>query len=42
MQDVLRAAVRNCIEDPAFAAHFASEHTVRAKWPVLDGAGNPL
>lgn len=42
LQDVLRATVRRCIEDPAFAAHFASDASVRAKWPVLDGGGNPL
>jgi hypothetical protein len=39
---VLRAAVRTCIEDPAFAEHFADETAVRAKWPVADGNGNPL
>lgn len=42
IQDVLRAAVRSCIEAPSFAAHFADDEAVRAKWPVLDGDGNPL
>jgi hypothetical protein len=42
VQDVLRAAVRRCVEDPEFAAHFADETAVRAKWPLADGDGNPL
>lgn len=42
VQDVLRAAVRTSINDPEFAAHFADETAVRAKWPVADGDGNPL
>jgi hypothetical protein len=41
IQDVLRVAVRTCIEDPAFAAHFADESAVRAKWQVAGGDGNP-
>jgi hypothetical protein len=42
LQDLLRSAVRRCIEDPAFAQHFASDESVRAKWPVDDGKGNEL
>lgn len=42
VQDVLRAAVRTCIEDPVFAENFADETAVRAKWPLTDGDGNPL
>ncbi|MFN8133343.1 MAG: hypothetical protein U0R70_17505 [Solirubrobacteraceae bacterium] len=42
LQDVLRAAVRRCIEDPDFSAHFADDEGVRAQWPVNDGDGNPL
>ena len=42
LQDTLRAAVRRCIEDPAFAAHFTDTEAVRAQWPVLDGDGTPL
>jgi hypothetical protein len=42
VQDVVRAAVRRCTEDPLFAAHFADETAVRAKWPLADGDGNPL
>ena len=42
LQDVLRAAVRTCIEDAAFATHFADEPAVRAQWPVAASDGNPL
>jgi hypothetical protein len=42
IQDVLRAAARRSIEEPTFAAHFADDEAVRARWPVLDGDGNPV
>jgi hypothetical protein len=35
-------AVRRCIEDRGFAAHFANDQDVREKWPVSDGDGSPL
>lgn len=34
LEDVLRRAVRRCIEDPAFRAHFADDATVVAWCPV--------
>lgn len=34
IQDVLRACVRKAIDEPEFAAHFRSDESVRAKWPV--------
>lgn len=42
IQDVLRGAVRRCIEDETFGGHFVDENAVRTKWPVLDGDGAPL
>lgn len=33
-QDLLRAATRKAIQDPAFRQIFDSEETVRARWPV--------
>jgi hypothetical protein len=33
-QDVLRAAIRKSIEDDDFRAEFASDETVRARWPL--------
>jgi hypothetical protein len=35
-QDLLRAATRKAIQDPAFRRIFESEETVAAKWPVQD------
>lgn len=32
-QDVLRAAVRRAIEDPAFGATFKEDRAIRARWP---------
>jgi hypothetical protein len=34
VQDVLRRAVRRCIEDADFAAIFAYEDAIRARWPL--------
>ena len=34
LQDVLRAAVRRTIEDPAFRAIFSDRDRIRARWPV--------
>jgi hypothetical protein len=34
LQQTLRAAVRRAIEDPAFAALFASDAMIRGQWPV--------
>ncbi len=33
-QEVVRAVIRRAIEEPAFAAAFASAESVRARWPV--------
>jgi hypothetical protein len=35
VQQVLRAAVRRGIEDPAFRAAFDDDDSIRARWPVL-------
>ena len=35
LQAVLRATIRRAIEDPDFAATFASEESIRARWPVI-------
>jgi hypothetical protein len=32
VQDLLRVAVRRCIEDPAFAAIFADDNQIRSRW----------
>jgi hypothetical protein len=34
VQDLLRGAIRAAVEDEVFRAHFASDDTVRAQWPV--------
>ncbi|MBV9942156.1 MAG: hypothetical protein JO262_08535 [Solirubrobacterales bacterium] len=34
VQDVLRAAVRRCIEDPEFRRIFDADRAIRARWPV--------
>jgi hypothetical protein len=34
MQRLARAALRRCIEDPAFRAIFDRRETVATKWPV--------
>ena len=39
VQDLLRAATRKAIEDPAFAATFADVASIRAKWPVTSRVG---
>jgi hypothetical protein len=39
MQDLLRAATRKGIEEPAFAATFADVASVRARWPVTTRVG---
>jgi hypothetical protein len=33
LQDVLRAAVRRCIEDAGFRAVFEGEDAIRSRWP---------
>lgn len=39
LQNVLRAATRRAIEDPAFAASFADAASIRARWPVYTRVG---
>jgi hypothetical protein len=39
VQDLLRAATRKGIEDPAFAATFAGVASIRARWPVTTRVG---
>jgi hypothetical protein len=39
VQDLLRAATRKGIEDPAFAATFADVASIRARWPVTSRVG---
>jgi hypothetical protein len=39
IQDLLRAATRRGIEDPAFAATFADAASIRARWPVTSRIG---
>lgn len=39
VQDLLRAATRKSIEDPAFAGTFASSASIRARWPVTTRVG---
>jgi hypothetical protein len=34
MQDVLRAAIRRCIEDPKFRVTFDTDEAIEARWPV--------
>ena len=34
LQDVLRAAVRRAIEDPAFRDTFEADDAIRARWPI--------
>lgn len=34
VQDVLRAAVRRCIQDPEFRSIFDADRAIRARWPV--------
>lgn len=34
VQDVLRAAVRRCIEDDEFRAIFAEDDSIRERWPI--------
>jgi hypothetical protein len=34
LQDVLRAGVRRCVEDPGFRAVFDDDAAIRARWPV--------
>jgi hypothetical protein len=36
LQDVLRAAVRRCVEDPEFREIFESDDAIRERWPVPD------
>ena len=36
LQDVLRAAVRRCVEDPDFRAIFESDDAIAQRWPVSD------
>ena len=36
LQDVLRAAVRRCIEDQTFREIFTSDDAIRKRWPVPD------
>jgi hypothetical protein len=42
LHDVLRAAVRRALEDPAFNDHFNGIANVRKKWPVQAGDGTVL
>lgn len=42
LEQVLRQAVRRCILDEDFAKHFRDAGTVRRRWPVPDGQGEPL
>lgn len=39
VQDLLRAATRRGIEDPAFAAHFADVASTRRQWPATSRVG---
>jgi hypothetical protein len=39
VQDLLRAATRNAIVDPAFAATFADAAAIRSRWPVTSRVG---
>lgn len=34
METLLRACLRRCIQDPNFAAAFATDDTIRSRWPV--------
>jgi hypothetical protein len=34
VQDVLRAAVRRCIDNPEFRSIFDADRAIRARWPV--------
>jgi hypothetical protein len=34
VQDVLRRAVRRCIEDQNFRATFADDDEIRSRWPL--------
>jgi hypothetical protein len=34
VQDVLRAAVRRCLEDAAFRAIFSDDQSIRVRWPL--------
>ena len=36
LQILLRTVLRKAIEDPGFAAHFADEKAIRARWPVTN------
>jgi hypothetical protein len=39
VQDLLRAATRKGIAEPAFAAHFADVESLRRQWPVTSRVG---
>jgi hypothetical protein len=41
VQDLVRAATRNAIEDPGFAATFADVESIRRRWPVTTLVGEP-
>jgi hypothetical protein len=36
LQDLLRAAVRRCLEEPAFREIFTSDEAISERWPNRD------